>query len=271
MLSFCDLDFTYPYASRPTLAGISLAVAPRQKTVLLGHNGSGKSTLFLLADGLLKPTRGAVCWDGEPLRYHRRSLRTWRRRVGLAFQDPDRQLVAATVAEDISYGLCNLPLSAAEVAERRDRTLTEFDLTGLAHTPLQQLSLGQKRRVALAGVMALEPEVLLLDEPTAYLDRPQLAGLRRNLDRLEKQGVTLVMATHDLDFAYAWGDRICVLHEGKLVLDGSPEAVFTQAQASPQLQLGTPTVWELWQSLCPQMRPVPHTIEEIKQQLQARM
>ncbi len=267
LLEFQAVSYRYPGAAQPAIQNLNLSIFAGQKTAILGHNGCGKSTLLLLADGLYRCSSGVISWKGEPLRYHAPALNQWRQRIGLAFQDPEQQLVAATVAEDISYGLCNLLLSRAEVAQRLDQTLLDFSLQDLADRPLHHLSLGQKRRVALAGVMALQPELLLLDEPTAYLDRQQTRHLLAELDRIHTSGTTIVMATHDLDLAYAWADWVIVLHEGQLVLSEQAQQVFTQVDILNQLQLGMPTLLECWNALPATWRDrhsPPKTIAELR-------
>lgn len=271
LLEFQSISYTYPGSSQPAIQDLSLAICAGRKTVILGHNGCGKSTLLFLADGLYRCSSGMISWQGEPLRYQASSLNRWRQRIGLAFQDPEQQLVAATVAEDISYGLCNLSLSKAEIAQRLQQTLCDFSLQDLADRPLHHLSLGQKRRVALAGVMALKPELLLLDEPTAYLDRLQTRHLLAELDRIHANGTTIVMATHDLDLAYAWADWVIVLHEGRLVLSEQAQQVFAQADVLHQLQLGMPILLECWNTLPSAWRDrhsPPRTIAELQQAIQ---
>jgi cobalt/nickel transport system ATP-binding protein len=267
LLEFQAVSYRYPSAAQPAIQNLNLSIFAGQKTAILGHNGCGKSTLLLLADGLYRCSSGVISWKGEPLRYHAPALNQWRQRIGLAFQDPEQQLVAATVAEDISYGLCNLLLSRAEVAQRLHQTLHDFFLQDLADRPLHHLSLGQKRRVALAGVMALQPELLLLDEPTAYLDRRQTRHLLAELDRIHTSGTTIVMATHDLDLAYAWADWVIVLHEGQLVLSEPAQQVFTQVDILNQLQLGMPNLLECWYALPATWRDrhsPPKTIAELR-------
>jgi len=249
LLEFQAVSYTYPGVTQPAIQNLNLTIFAGQRTVILGHNGCGKSTLLFLADGLYRCSSGVISWKEETLRYHAPVLNQWRQRIGLAFQDPEQQLVAATVAEDISYGLCNLSLSKAEVAQRLHQTLLDFSLQDLADRPLHHLSLGQKRRVALAGVMALKPELLLLDEPTAYLDRLQTRHLFEELDRIHTSGTTIVMATHDLDLAYAWADWVIVLHEAQLVLSEPAQQVFAQVDVLNQLQLGMPTLLECWYAL----------------------
>ncbi|MBD2579874.1 ABC transporter ATP-binding protein [Oscillatoria sp. FACHB-1406] len=267
LLEFRSVCYTYPGTEYPAVRDINLAIAAGQKTVILGHNGCGKSTLLFLADGLYRCDSGAIYWQGEPLKYQARMLNLWRQRIGLAFQDPEQQLVAATVAEDISYGLCNLPLSEAEIARRLHQTLLDFSLQELADRPLHHLSLGQKRRVALAGVMALQPELLLLDEPTAYLDRRQTRHLFEELDRIQASGTTIVIATHDLDLAYAWADWAIVLHEGRLMHSSPAPDLFGCADLLEELQLGLPTLLECWYALPPayrDRRSPPRTLSELR-------
>lgn len=271
LLQFQAVSYTYPTATQPAIDNLDLTLDAGAKTVILGHNGCGKSTLLLLADGLYRCSAGQIHWKGEPLQYHAQALNQWRQRIGLGFQDPEQQLVAATVAEDISYGLCNLPLSSSEIACRLQQTLNDFSLQDLADRPLHHLSLGQKRRVALAGVMALQPELLLLDEPTAYLDRPQTVHLLQELDRIHANGTTIVMATHDLDLAYAWADWVVVLQAGRLVLADHTQSVFRQVDLLKQLQLGLPTLLECWYALPTRWRDrqsPPKTIDQFRSKWQ---
>ncbi|VXD21695.1 putative enzyme [Planktothrix serta PCC 8927] len=249
LLQFENVFYTYPGANQAAIEDLSLSIPAGKRTAILGHNGCGKSTLLLLADGLYRCSAGVISWQGKPMQYQARSLNQWRQRIGLAFQDPEQQLVAATVEEDISYGLCNLQLSQSEIVARLDQTLSDFNLQELANRPLHYLSLGQKRRVALAGVMALQPQLLLLDEPTAYLDRLQTRHLMQELDRIHGNGTTIVMATHDLDLAYGWADWAIVLHQGRVLVSDQADQVFNNVTLLEQLELGMPTLWEIWNAL----------------------
>ncbi|GAB6936053.1 ABC transporter ATP-binding protein [Calditerricola yamamurae] len=241
ILEFDDVDFAYPDGEEVAVfRGLSLRVPSGSRCAVLGRNGSGKSTLFLLANGILRPQRGTVRFRGTPLRYSRRSLAALRRRVGLVFQDPEQQIVANTVAEDVSYGLFNLGIAENEVARRVEKTLARFGLTSLADRPIHRLSLGQKRWVALAGVMAMEPDVLLLDEPTAFLDRPHVSTLLAHLAEIHRQGTTVLMATHDVDVAFAWADWIVVLHAGRAVHEGPPGDLASHPNVLRRYGLGVP-------------------------------
>jgi cobalt/nickel transport system ATP-binding protein len=259
LLEFKDIYYSYPMAKAPTLQGLSFRLPKHRKTALIGQNGCGKSTLFAIADGLCQPDRGTVTLDGLPLTFDRATLQRWRQRVGLVFQDPEQQLVAPTVAADISYGL-----SEAEVAAKVTKTLADFNLEALAMSPLQHLSLGQKKRVSIAGVMALQPELLLLDEPTAYLDSIQTRNLLIELEAIAALGTTLLIATHDLNFVYQWADWVLVMEEGRLIAAGETLAVFEKLQFIPEFQLGMPILWQMWSQLADKMPGVaaPRSVED---------
>jgi cobalt/nickel transport system ATP-binding protein len=268
LLEFNDVHYRYPMAASPTINGLSFGLPTGKNTALIGQNGCGKSTLFLLADGLCQPDRGAIYLDQTLLKFDRATLNRWRQRVGLVFQDPEQQLVAPTVAADISYGLCNQGLPDSEVARKVTKTLADFNLEDLAMSPLQHLSLGQKKRVSIAGVMALQPELLLLDEPTAYLDPIQTRNLLAELEAIAQLGTTLLIATHDLDFVYEWADWILVMHEGRLLIEGETLEVFDRLKTMPEFELGMPLLWEIWQTLAPQLpQPptAPRSLEEFCQ------
>lgn len=245
LLEFERLHYTYPNAQQSALNDLSLRVPVHKKCALIGQNGCGKTTLFLLANGLYKPQKGNVYWQGKPLQYDRNSLIKLRQKVGLVFQDPEQQIVASTVEEDISYGLCNLGLPTREIQQRVEQALVEFELAELAQKPVHHLSLGQKKRVSIADVMVLKPELLLLDEPTAYLDRLHTRNLMATLKKIHADGTTIVMATHDLDLVYRWADWIFVMDGGQLIMEGKPQDVFTQREILEDLQLGLPLIYEM--------------------------
>jgi cobalt/nickel transport system ATP-binding protein len=277
LLEMRDVYYTYPLAQEPAVRGLSFSLQSGRKTALIGRNGCGKSTMFLLADGLCRPERGEVWLDGVELKFGGRSeqralLNRWRQRVGLVFQDPEQQLVAPTVEADISYGLCNQGLPMPEVAQRVQQTLADFQLTELAGMPLHHLSLGQKKRVSIAGVMTLRPDLLLLDEPTAYLDPVQTRNLLLELEEIERSGTTLLIATHDLDFVYRWADWVLVMDGGRLLLEGETIGVFDRLQTMPDFHLGWPLLWQMWRALPSELRQgvVPRSIEELVTAMQVK-
>lgn len=275
LLEFSGLHYTYPGGQRPVLQGVSLGIPAGKKCVLLGRNGCGKSTLFLHGNGILQPQKGQVLWKGAPFVYKRSFLQEMTQKVGLVFQDPEHQLIASTVAEDISYGLCNRKLEPDVVREKVAQILDVFGMRELADRPIHHLSLGQKRRLALAGVMVLEPELLLLDEPTAYLDRYQTKNLLRELDSIHQSGTTVLMATHDLDIAFEWAEWICVMDAGQLVFAGEPEEALRRREMLESLHLGMPLIYEVWEALPSELKSqlgegIPRSVDELRRRIEGR-
>lgn len=211
-----DAHYTYP-GSSAALQGLDIAFEKGKRHAVLGPNGAGKSTLFMLLNGVLKPGRGQVLLDGAPLNYDRKSLFKVRARVGVLFQDPDAQLLSFSVREDISFGPMNLGLDQTEVKARVDDALQACFLESLADRPVHALSYGEKKRVGLAGLLAMSPDVLILDEPTAGLDGSARDRFLALLDALHQKGITLILSTHSTDLAYAWADVAHVLQRGRCV------------------------------------------------------
>ena len=240
-----SLRYTYPGASGPALSDASLTIAAGERLALLGINGAGKSTLFQMLNGSLKPAEGKVLLDGEPVSYDRKGLSRLRQAVGLVMQDPDDQLFAATVAEDVSFGPVNLGLSEAEVRARVAEALEALGVTALAANPTHMLSFGQKKRVAIAGLIAMRPSVLLLDEPTAGLDPQGIEELMQALSTLSAAGTAIVIATHDMDLAWSWSTRVAVFENRAIGLAGPPEAVFSESDRLRALGLRPPVLHEI--------------------------
>ncbi|WP_426451561.1 energy-coupling factor ABC transporter ATP-binding protein [Paenibacillus sp. S-38] len=270
LLEARDVSFSYPGTRKDALRGLTLSIPAGQKTAICGHNGSGKSTFFLHAIGIHRPAAGALLWKGQPVSYQAGALRRWRQQAGLVFQDPEHQLILNTPYEDITYGLRNAGVSEEEIRLRTRSILASMGLTELADTPIHHLSLGQKKRTALAGVLALEPELLLLDEPTAYLDPASERRLIEELDRIHGSGVTVVMATHDTNLAYAWADRVLVMDGGRCLLEGPAPEVFSRKEELHPLGITPPLLLELWEALPASVRgsaPPPRSTEAFKQLL----
>lgn len=210
-----DLHHTYP-DGRVALRGVDLTVAAGERVAVLGPNGAGKSTLVLHLNGVLAPAQGRVVVDGLDTAA-KADLREIRRRVGLVFQDPDDQLFCPTVRQDVAFGPANLGLTAAEIDDRVARALTQVGMADAADRPPHHLSLGERRRVAVATVLAMDPSTLVLDEPSANLDpaaRHDLAGVLAGLD------LTLLVVTHDLPYALELCPRSVILDDGRIVDDG---------------------------------------------------
>ncbi|MEV6881135.1 ATP-binding cassette domain-containing protein [Streptomyces sp. NPDC051135] len=203
---------SFAYEEGPdVLAGLDFAVREGRALALLGRNGSGKTTLMRLLSGGLRPRAGSLTLGGEPVTYDRKGLTRLRTTVQLVVQDPDDQLFAASVGQDVSFGPLNLGLPDAEVRSRVGEALAALDIAALADRPTHLLSYGQRKRTAIAGAVAMRPRVLILDEPTAGLDPDGQERLLATLDRLRAAGTTVVMATHDVDLALRWSDDAALL------------------------------------------------------------
>ncbi|MGQ9531951.1 MAG: energy-coupling factor ABC transporter ATP-binding protein [Desulfotomaculales bacterium] len=267
ILEALDLHYTYPDGTR-ALRGVTLRVPEGGKVAVLGPNGAGKTTLFLHLNGLLRPRKGTVRFAGREVCYDRKSLGELRRAVGMVFQDPDSQLFCASVFEEVSFGPANLGLALEEVRRRVREALRATDAEDLAERPTHYLSYGQKKRVCVAGVLAMEPRVLICDEPTAGLDPRQSAGLVELLDRVACRSGTVLIATQDVDLAYSWADRVVVLKEGRVLGEGTPTEVFLDEDLLRRADLTAPWVVEVYRELVrrglvPPCAPVPRNKNEL--------
>ncbi|HWN27738.1 MAG TPA: ATP-binding cassette domain-containing protein [Actinomycetospora sp.] len=209
---------------RPVLDGASLTVPAGRRLAVLGANGSGKTTLLRCLSGALRPAGGSVALDGVPLEHSRRGLRAHRQEVQLVLQDPDDQLFSASVAQDVSFGPLNMGLPEDDVRARVAEALGLLAVGALAGRPTHQLSYGERKRVAIAGAVAMRPCVLLLDEPTAGLDPSAVGETLAALARLQEHDSTVVMSTHDVDLALRWADEVAVVVD-RTVVQGAPGAV----------------------------------------------
>lgn len=242
-----NVQFSYSDGTT-ALKDINLKIPQGHFCTLLGPNGVGKTTFFKVLINLLKPTRGEVRLDGQPVsRYSKEELY---RRIGFVFQDPNDQLFAPTVGEDVAFGPTNLKFPPPEIAARVQRALEFVGMSHLINKPIHYLSYGQKKRVSIAGVLAMRPEIIILDEPTAGLDPMGVAEIMSLLVRLNKEeGITILMATHDVDLVPIYANHIFILFEGKIVLSGSPQEVFSQKQIIRNAQLRLPRVAHLGEIL----------------------
>jgi cobalt/nickel transport system ATP-binding protein len=244
LLEARGLCFAYP-GGVPALAGLDLTIAKGRRLAILGVNGSGKTSLLLHLNGTLRPQTGHVLLDGKPIGYSRAELAALRRRVGLVLQDADDQLFAASVAEDVSFGPLNLGLDEAETRTRVRDALEALRIADLADRPTHMLSFGQKKRAAIAGAVAMRPEALLLDEPTAGLDQHGVEGLLDVLRKLHADGATLVFTTHDVDLAFAFADDVALFDEGKVIRQGPTIDVLADEAAMAAARLQRPFVLDI--------------------------
>ncbi|MFJ4469170.1 ATP-binding cassette domain-containing protein [Streptomyces sp. NPDC089424] len=217
-------DVSFAYEDGPAvLTGLDFEVREGRALALLGRNGSGKTTLMRLLSGGLRPRAGELTVDGGTVSYDRKGLTRLRTTVQLVVQDPDDQLFAASVAQDVSFGPLNLGLADSEVRARVAQALAALDIAALADRPTHLLSYGQRKRTAIAGAVAMRPRVLILDEPTAGLDPDGQERLLATLDGLRASGTTVVMATHDVDLALRWADDAALLTPSGVRTGPAPE------------------------------------------------
>ena len=259
---------------RSAVDGISLDIYPGEFLGVIGHTGSGKSTLIQHLNGLLKPTAGRVLFHGKDIWEDTKKIREVRFRVGLVFQYPEYQLFEETVRKDISFGPKNMGLDEAEIARRVERAAA---FAGLAPELLDQspfdLSGGQKRRVAIAGVIAMEPEVLILDEPSAGLDPAGRSSLLQNIrDYHRSTGGTVVLVSHSMDEIAENVDRIAVLSDAGVAMSGTPQEVFSRGEELEAVGLTVPQVTEVAMELHRRGLPIDpavYTVAELKAALTA--
>lgn len=229
------------YGQRAVLRGADLEIPRARRLALLGANGSGKTTLLRTLAGSLKPNGGEVLVDGVALRFDRAGLRAHRQVVQLVAQNPDDQLFAADVFRDVSFGPLNLGLAEHEVRERVAEALAVLSIEDLAERPIHELSYGQRKRVAIAGALAMQPCVMLLDEPTAGLDPQGVDEMVGALESLLRAHTTVVISTHDVEFALGWADSVAVLVDGR-VRHGAPNVLLSDAGLVAAARLRQPLV-----------------------------
>lgn len=243
LIELSQVDYVYTDGTR-ALTDIELSVGAGERVAVLGPNGAGKSTLFQLFNGLLLPARGTVAVKGRPV--EKAYLKEVRRMIGMVFQDPDDQLFSTTVRQEISYGLLNLGFSGERMEEAVAWALEVVGLTGFENKGPFNLSGGEKKRVALASVLAMQPEVLVLDEPTGALDPMGTAKIIALLNRINRElGITLVFATHDVDCVPLMADKVYVMDKGRIVVSGSTEEVFSRKDLIRAHNLRLPRVAHL--------------------------
>lgn len=248
ILEVRDLCHRYPHLESNALDKINLKVFKGERVAVLGANGAGKSTLFKHLNGILRPLSGEVLVKGEKIT--KKNVRMCREAVGIVFQDPDDQVLAPSVEEDIAFGPINMGLSREEVETRVKEALEMVGLTGFEERAPHHLSGGQKKLVAIAGILAMRPEVIVLDEPTAGLDPLSSARILELIMKMNRElGITMLLSTHDVDVVPYFAERVFVLHHGRLEADGSPEAIFNDPELLRKAHLRLPRVAEVFEML----------------------
>jgi len=241
-----NLSYSYGTGIK-ALHNVALTVRKAEKIAVLGSNGAGKSTCFLNLNGVLMPDTGTIRYRGKEI--GKKDLNELRKKVGIVFQDADNQIIASTVSAEVSFGPMNLRLSKEEVKQRVEMALKAMNLMMFQDRPPHYLSGGEKKRVSIADIIAMEPEVIIFDEPTASLDPVNVEMLTQVLDEMTKMGKTLLISTHDVDFAYRWADRAVVFAGGTIIADGPVGDILASDSVLNQGNLRKPVLMEVYDSL----------------------
>lgn len=244
-----DVTFRYSRKGAKVLDDVSIEIRDGSKSAILGANGAGKSTLFSILNALRKPEDGKAFYDGKPISYRHRGIIRMRSEVSILFQNPNDMMFKPYVGQDVAFGPENMKLSKQEVDERVDEALFTVGMSDYKDSPIMKLSYGQRKRVTLAGVLAMRPKVLILDEPTAGLD-PQMAyEVMEIAEQLNVNGVTVIMSSHDTDLTYTWADDIHVIQHGRLVYSGAPDPFYADIKAVTDSGLMRPSVFSINRSM----------------------
>lgn len=242
------LSYLYD-GDKAALNDINVSIRKREKIAVIGSNGAGKSTFFLNLNGVLTSTEGRIFFHGKPIGRKNKDLNELRKKVGIVFQDADNQIIASTVMAEVSFGPMNMGLSREEVSRRVDEALEYMNISEFKSRPAHYLSGGEKKRVSIADIIAMKPEVIIFDEPTASLDPVNSDMFEEVLGRLESEDTTLLVSTHDVNFAYRWAERVLVFSNGRIIADGSPAQIFRQEEILKQANLKKPILLEVCQVL----------------------
>lgn len=267
-----NLCFAYEENGRYTLNDINFKIKRGSKVAFMGANGSGKSTLFLCLNGILRPASGKLYLNGQPFVYSKRGLLQIRKSVGIVFQDPDDQLFAASVAQEISFGILNLGVSREEAREEVEKIIKRLRMTEFREKPTHALSGGQKKQVSIADILVMHPQVLILDEPTAALDPKHVRMVNELVEELSQEGMTILMATHDIDYACEWADEIILMQEGKILKQAQPSEICRDGALLAKTNLEEPTAVRIYQKLCQKgvwdaEAEVPVSMKELEQKI----
>ena len=247
-LSTKNLSYTYPDGTH-ALKNINMDIYKGQKVAIMGPNGAGKSTLFSHFNGLTEPTSGHVEIDGKAIKYDKDTLLEVRQKVGIVFQDPNDQLFAPTVKEDVAFGPMNLGLDYEEVEKRVSEALTMVGMEQYMDKTPHHLSGGQQKRVAIAGIIAMRPEIMILDEPTAGLDPEGVEKVLSILNELNNEGMSIVISSHDIEMVNEFAEKIFVLNEGEILESGDKNEIFSNKELLKTAHLKAPITTEILYTL----------------------
>ncbi|WZL74256.1 ATP-binding cassette domain-containing protein [Clostridiaceae bacterium 35-E11] len=262
-----EIDFQYPDGTY-ALRKLSISLEKGKKIAIVGSNGAGKTTLFLTLNGVYKPNAGKVYFQQKEVNYRKKEILSLRKNMGIVFQDPNTQVFSANVFQEVSFGPMNLGLSEEEVRKRVNDALEKTEIKNLKDKPTHFLSGGQKKRVAIADILAMDPEVIFLDEPTAFVDPKTSKDLMVFFNQLNAEGKTIVLSTHDMDKVYPWADYVYVMQAGTVIGEGTPQEIFRDEALLQSADLDKPwiiEVYEEWISNRPHLKnsKVPRNQEEL--------
>lgn len=266
-----QLCFKYPDGTK-ALQDVSIAIPLGKTVAILGGNGAGKSTLFLHLNGILKPSSGSIIYDGLPISYYSKGLSSLRQQIGIVFQDPDQQLFSASVYQDVSFGVMNLGIPEDKARMLIESAIEHTGIGSFRQKPTHSLSYGQKKRVALAGIIAMRPKVLILDEPTAGLDPQGVSEIMKLIKMLQEElQISVILSTHDIDLVPLYCDYIYVLDQGMIVSEGDPDEIFSHPDKLRKVHLRLPRIGHLMEILKLKdhfkIEGLPTTITEARKQL----
>ena len=246
ILQIKELCYSY-MGEKNTLNNINLNIHRGEKIAVLGSNGAGKSTFFLNINGVLTPKSGKIIYKGKAIT--KKNLNELRKNIGIVFQDADNQIIASTVLAEVSFGPMNLKLPKDEVIKRVNEALDYMNISEFKERPPHYLSGGEKKRVSIADIIAMKSEVIIFDEPTAALDPLNAEMLEEVLKKLSLENKTLLISTHDVDFAYRWADRVVVFSNGGIIGDGTPLEIFKNEEILKNSNLKRPIMLDVYETL----------------------
>lgn len=273
ILEAFDVHYAYEEQGPHSLDGVNLKIHKGRKIAFMGANGCGKSTFFLCCNGIFKPDSGKIFFKGKPIDYSKRGLLYLRSKVGVVFQDPDNQLFSASVYQEISFGILNMGVSETDAKEEVEKVIGYLEITPFRDRPAHALSGGQKKQVSIADILVMSPEVIILDEPAAALDAKHTRIVNEIVEKLSAEGITILMATHDIDYALSWADEVVLMHEGRVLLQGNPVEVCMNKEALRKANQTEPMVLRLFEQLrekqiLPETLKPPVSIEELQRDIE---
>lgn len=262
-----NLCFTYEDGTM-ALKNINTTIRRGEKIALMGSNGSGKTTFSLCLNGILKFQSGTLLIDGQPINYSRKGLLNLRKKIGIVFQDPDTQIFYANVRQEIAFGPLNLGMNQKSVEALVNDTIHQMDMEDFCEKPTHFLSGGQKKQVSIADILVMSPELIVFDEPSASLDPKHTKLVNDIIENLSQRGITVIVITHDADYALAWADRVLVFHHGELLCEQVPQQLFLDKELLTAVHLNQPAVITLHQALCEKHllgsnMPIPRNLKEL--------